>query len=385
MDAAPSHGAAQPLRRIRGLLRSVGKAAAIWACLCTIWLGPCRAAELATIIERGNVPGLAYAVVRGGKTAELGALGVRDRSTGAPVDENTVFEAASLSKPVFAYAVLQLVDSGVLSLDTPLARYAPGEIGGDAGASLVTVRDVLSHTSGLPNWRSWTSPLKTNFRPGSRFSYSGEGFVWLQRVVVAATGETLDAVMARLVFDPLGMTRSSYVWRPEFEADHAVPHQGLKPLAKARPATPVVAYSLHTTAADYARFLQAVLSGARLRRTTAGQWLHPQIELFQRCIECLASDAEQRDQHVAWGLGWGLEPQQGTFFHWGDNGGFKAFAAGSPAKRLAVIVFTNGSNGMAVMPEIIDRLMPGEHPAFAWLDYDRRTPAGGWLDWIWMP
>ena len=331
------------------------------------------------LLQNGNVPGLAFAVIRDGKIAELGAVGTRDRSTGAPVDPDTVFEAASLSKPVFAFAVLQLVDAGVLSLDTPLARYVPDYVRSDPRAAAVTVRDVLSHSSGLPNWSSWTTPLKTNFQPGSRFSYSGEGFAWLQRVVAAATGESLEDVMARLVFVPLGMTRSSYVWQADFEADHAVPHQGLKPRRKARPKSPVTAYTLHTTAADYGRFLEAVLSGARLEPATARQWLSPEIPLFQRCIECLKPDAAQSDQRVAWGLGWGLEPRQGNFFHWGDNGGFKAFATGSPARRSAVVVLTNGSNGMAIMPDIIGRLMPGEHPAFTWLNYDRRTPDGGWF------
>ncbi len=353
--------------------------------LCIALSGSSQAAELDKILERGNVPGLSYAVIRGGKIARLGAVGVRDRSTGVPVDENTVFEAASLSKPVFAYLVLQLVDSGVLSLDTQLADYAPDYVKGDPRAALVTVRDVLSHTSGLPNLGGLFTPLKTNFVPGSRFSYSGEGFLWLQRAVVAATGESLNDAMSRRIFGPLGMKHSSYVWRADFETNHAVPHQGLKPQTKARPATPMASYTLHTTAADYARFLEAVLSGAGLKRATAKQWLHPQIGLFQRCIECLGSDRAEADQHVSWGLGWGLEPAQKTFFHWGDNGGVKAFATGSPAKRTAVVVLTNGSNGMAVMPEIIDQLMPGEHPAFTWLNYDRSTPAGGWLDWVRLP
>jgi CubicO group peptidase (beta-lactamase class C family) len=354
-------------------------------CACT-WFylslfGQCQAADLEQLLKRGRVPGLAFTVIRDGKIADHGALGVRDMSTGTPVDENTVFEAASLSKPVFAYAVLQLVDSGVLSLDTPLAKYVPDYVKGDPRAASVTVGDVLSQTSGLPNWSGWMTPLKTNFVPGSRFSYSGEGFLWLQRVVVAATGESLNGAMSRLVFDPLKMRQSSYIWRPDFEADYAMPHDGLSPQKKSRPADPLVAYTLHTTAMDYARFLQAVLSGVRLKRATAERWLRPRIRLFQHCIECLGSDALDADQHVAWGLGWGLEPEQGSFFHWGDNGGFKAFAVGSPARRSAVVVFTNGSSGMAIMPEIIGQLMPGEHPAFAWLDYDR-NPASGWLGWL---
>lgn len=358
--------------------------AMIYAC---VWLGmtvtgQVQATALEELLEKGHVPGLSYAVIRDGKIEKVGALGTRDGATGAPVDENTVFEAASLSKPVFAYAVLRLVDSGVLSLDTPLSDYVPDFAKGDPRSATVTVRDVLSQSSGLPNWGNWITPVKTHFQPGSQFSYSGEGFVWLQRVVVAATGEPLEDVMGRLVFEPLQMKQSSYVWRADYEANHAVPHEGLGPRAKARPKAPVVAYTLHTTAADYARFLQATLSGIHLKPGTAKQWLRPQIELFQSCIECLNPNAAKSDQHVAWGLGWGLEPQQGTFFHWGDNGGFKAFTTGSPAKRSAVVVLTNGSNGMAIMPEIIGRLMPGEHPAFTWLNYDSSIPAEGWLGWL---
>jgi CubicO group peptidase (beta-lactamase class C family) len=364
-----------------GVNRAGTLAVCIW--LCAIGSSQGRAADLVPLLKDGRVPGLSFALIRDGKIVETKAVGVRDTSTGAPVDENTIFEAASLSKPVFAYAVLQLVDAGVLSLDTPLSKYVPGYVADDPRAATITVRNVLSQTSGLPNWRSKTNPLKTCFPPGERFSYSGEGFIWLQRVVEAATGESFNAVMARLVFDPLEMKRSSYIWRADFEADYARPHDAQPaPGDKARPSKPRSAATLHTTAADYARFLQAVLSGARLKPETAKQWLDPQIRLRQRCIQCISTDVQDGDQHVAWGLGWGLEPDQGSFFHWGDNGQFKAFVTGSPKDRSAVVVFTNGSNGMAIMPEVIDQLMPGDHPAFAWLNYSHNVSGGAWLDWL---
>jgi CubicO group peptidase (beta-lactamase class C family) len=175
--------------------------------------------------------------------------------------------------------------------------------------------------------------------------------------------------MARLVFDPLDMKRSSYIWRPDFAADYASPHDAQPaPGNKRRPAKPVVASTLHTTAADYARFLLAVLSGAGLKPETAKHWLDAQLRLHQRCIQCI-SDRQDGDQHVAWGFGWGLEPDEGSFFHWGDNDQFKAFVAGSPKDRSAVVAFTNGFNGMAIMPAIVNQLMPGKHPAFTWLNY----------------
>jgi CubicO group peptidase (beta-lactamase class C family) len=353
----------------------------IW--LCAIGSGQSVAADLEQLLRDGRVPGLSFAIIRDGKIVETKALGVRDTSTGTPVDGNTIFEAASLSKPVFAYAVLQLIDAGLLSLDIPLSMYVPNYVKDDPRAASITVRNVLSQSSGLPNWRSKTTLLKTYFPPGERFSYSGEGFVWLQRVVEKITGQSLNEVVTRLVFDPLEMRQSNYIWRTDFEADYAGPHDAQSaPGKKWRPAKPTSASSLQTTAADYARFMQAVLSGARLNPDTAKQWLDPQVRLRQHCIECLATDAQDADQHVAWGLGWGLEPDTGSFFHWGNNEGFKAFVAGSRADRSAVVVFTNGDNGMTIMPDVIGQLMPGDHPAFKWLDHSGTISASALFDWF---
>ena len=363
------------------VLRIAAASVCVW--LCAMAAGQGSTADLDQLLKDGRVPGLSFAVLRDGRIVETKALGLRDTSTGTPVDENTIFEAASLSKPVFAYAVLQLVDAGLLSLDTPLSTYVPNYVKDDPRAASITVRNVLSQSSGLPNWRSNSTPLKTYFPSGERFSYSGEGFVWLQRVVEKITGQPLNDVMTRLVFDPLDMRQSSYVWRVDFETDYARPHDAQPaPGDKSRPEKARSASTLHTTAADYARFLQAVLSGARLKPDTAKQWLDPQVRLRQRCIQCLSTDQPDADQHIAWGLGWGLEPDAGSFFHWGDNDQFKAFVIGSPKDRSAVVVFTNGFNGMAIMPDIIHQLMPGDHPAFLWLNYSKSVSGGGWLDWF---
>ena len=259
---------------------------------------------------------------------------------------------------MFAYAVLRLVDAGKLALDTPLSLHVPDYVADDPRAAAVTVRHVLSHTSGLPNWRSADLPLRTYFTPGERFRYSGEGFVWLQHVVEAVTGETLDTTLHRLIFEPLEMRRSSYTWQPAFEPNYADPHDAeAAPANKTKPSVPNTAASLQTTASDYARFLEAVLSGTGLSSDAARRWLEPQVHLD--------------NTQITWGLGWGLEPHSSTFFQWGDNdrGRFKAFAMGSPQERCATVVFTNGFNGMAIMPELIGKGLPGPHPAFAWLAY----------------
>ncbi len=331
-------------------------------------------ADLHALIGAAAVPGLSMAVVRRGEPPALTQAGVRNATTGQSVDTGTIFDAASLSKPVFAYAVLQLVDAGMLSLDTPLARLWPDYVADDSRAAAIKVRHVLSHSSGLPNWRSADAPLKTYFAPGERFSYSGEAFVWLQHAIEAATGEPIDALLRRLVFEPLQMRRSSYLWLSAFDADYADPHDAARvPDAKKKPTAVNTAASLQTTADDYARFLQAVLCGARLQPHTARLWLAPQVVLRHRCVQCLAANLPESDVGLAWGLGWGLEPRSGTFFQWGDNdrGRFKAFAIGSQQQGAASVAFSNGFNGMAIMPELIAETFPGPHPAFAWLNYPR--------------
>src|SRR5438445_3866389 len=161
-----------------------------------------------TLLKDGDVPGLSLAIVRDGRIELRRAYGVKDAASGTPVDADTVFEAASLSKPVFAYAVLKLADAGKLDLDAPVAKYLPGDYVDDPRQSAITARRVLSHTTGFPNWRPSGQPLKIHFAPGERFSYSGEGFVYLQKAVERLTGQTLDAVMKRLVFEPLHMASS---------------------------------------------------------------------------------------------------------------------------------------------------------------------------------
>jgi CubicO group peptidase (beta-lactamase class C family) len=352
-----------------------------WTCIVFGILGSTAAlcGDFDELIESAHVPGLSIAVIRNGAIAAPITVGKRDLAIGAPVEPDTIFEAASLSKPVFAYAVLQLVDGGILSLDTPLSTYVPDYVSADPRAASITVRNVLTHTTGLPNL-TWLriGPLKTHFQPGERFSYSGEAFVWLQQVVEKVTGEDLDSLMTRLVFNPLEMRHSSYVWRPQFEANYATPYDATffdtkSASSKQKPTKANAAFSLHTTAHDYACFLKAVLSGARLKPATAKLWLEPAVRLKQHCIECIDAGMPSSDQHIAWGLGWGLEPDQGTFFHWGDNGEFKAFVAGSVTKRTAVVVFANGANGMAVMPDMMHKLAPGDHPVFKWLNYPEAT------------
>jgi len=154
--------------------------------------------------EKDGVPGLAIAVIRGGKTIWLHGFGMKEVKTAQPVTAQTVFEAASLSKPVFTYAVLKLVEQGKLGLDVPLTTYLPKPfIAGDERLAKITARLVLSHRTGFPNWPGDDGSVSIYFTPGERFSYSGEGYIYLQRVVEKITGRPLNEYMTEAVFTPL--------------------------------------------------------------------------------------------------------------------------------------------------------------------------------------
>ncbi|HEV2764552.1 MAG TPA: serine hydrolase [Pyrinomonadaceae bacterium] len=331
----------------------------------------------ARVLREGEVPGAAVALVRGGRVVWRKGFGVKNARTKEPVDDSTVFEAASLSKPVFAYAVLKLAEQGKLDLDAPLSKHLPTPfVENDERLNLVTARMVLSHRTGFPNWRPGGQPLKIHFAPGQRFSYSGEGFVYLQKVVERLTGEPLDAFMRRTVFAPLGMSRSSYVWRDEYETLKAHAHDEAGGVAgRNQPREANAAASLQTTAEDYARFVAAVLRGEGLKGETAREMLRAQVWVNEGCgVVCLNPEgAPRQSQAIAWGLGWGLQRTGDgeTFWHWGDNGNVKAYVVASKKKRRGLVFFANSANGLSVVHEIVAEVFGAQQPALAWLDYER--------------
>jgi CubicO group peptidase (beta-lactamase class C family) len=166
-------------------------------------------------MEAGGVPGLAIALVQDRRVVWEAGFGVTNTLTGASVTENSVFEVASISKPVAAYAALKLVDSGALRLDKPLHEYfddpwLPRSDWGDQ----ITLRHVLSHTSGLSK-RLHPLDKAVYFQPGERFSYSNVGFQYLQAAVERVTDSPFEQVARGMVFEPLAMESSSFADRPD--------------------------------------------------------------------------------------------------------------------------------------------------------------------------
>lgn len=323
------------------------------------------------LMKKDGVPGLAIAVIRDEKTTWVHGFGIKEATTGHPVIVETVFEAASLSKPVFAYAVLKLVEQGKLGLDVPLTTYLPKPyIAGDERLVKITARIVLSHRTGFPNWRGDDGLLPIYFTPGERFSYSGEGYIYLQRVVEQITGKPLNEYMTEAVFAPLGMTSSSYVWRPDFDALTATGHDSDgKPAELWKPKEAGAASTLNTTARDYALFVEAVLNGKGLKLATLHEMETPQIALDPECRICIKREPKQLSKNLFWGLGWGIQHQDGSdvLWHWGDNGAFKCFVMADPKTKSGVVMFANSENGLEIAKPVIDEAMGTESLAFAWL------------------
>lgn len=297
----------------------------------------------------------AYAALGAGKPVAAVAL------AGQP---DAIFQAASLTKPVVALAALRLVQAGRLELDAPVSRYLPGgykhfhnalrRAPGDAFDLLpastlarVTVAQLLNHSSGFPNWSSGRLSFKSE--PGERWGYSGEGYVLLQNVIEAITQADLAGYLERHLFAPLGMGDTSLVWRDSFGARAVGGSMLLGIQQRVRFHSAVAASTLYTTAADYARFMAAVLADDAVLAL-----------ILSRTVET------DKPLGLRWGLGWGIEQSAGgpCIWQWGNNPGFRAFAMANVVSKGGFVVLTNSENGMPLAASIAHAILPAEHNAF---------------------
>jgi len=261
--------------------------------------------------------------------------------------------------------VAKFVSRGELDLDRPLIEYASedyvkkkflGPGFDDDRYKKITARMALNHSTGFPNLREGDT-ISIEFEPGQKFSYSAEAFYYLQTIMERISDQQLAELMRREIFEPLGLTKSSYVWQPEFEDNAAYRHdmmgecRGLKRHTRALgPA------SLQTTACDYARFLIAVMNGEGLNEQT-----HRDMLNFQ------STYSKEGNEGVDWGLGTGLERSDYGIgiWQWGDNTCAQAFYLVFPERKIGVVYFTNSFYGLALVKDIVDMAIGGEHPIMA--------------------
>lgn len=326
--------------------------------------------SLAERMEVYHVPGVSVAVVEGGRLVWAHAWGVRRAGGTAPVDTATLFQAASISKPVAALAALSLVQQDRLSLDADVNGYLRTWTLPDAEATRtekVTLRRLLSHTAGLTvhGFRGYASsedvpttvqvldgdgpansaPIRADLVPGSQWRYSGGGTTVAQLMMADVTGMSFDAFMRTTVLEPLGLRNSTYT----------------QPLPSGRAAN----------AASGHRSDGSVVEGewhTYPEQAAAGLWTTPS-DLARIAIEVQRAWHGESDRIItqataremltvvdgSYGLGFGIGDQEGepTFSHGGANEGFRAtFFAFRDGGRGAVIM-TNGDGGSGLASEIL--------------------------------
>lgn len=228
---------------------------------------------------------------------------------------------------------------------------------------------MLCHTTGFQDWRSASDPLRIHFTPGTKYSYSGEGYSYLQSVVtklaghedrnVCATYEASLKVCANdiadylkaNILDPFGMNSSRYVWNAKLAANMAQPHDrnGIPIPAAKSTATDAARYAaaggLMTTPTDYAKFLIEVINprpsdSFRLTKSSRDEMLRPQVMV-----------SSEPEYSIWWALGWRVvRTKHGHLIgHGGENPGFQCLTEASVAKRPGFVIMTNGENGVEVL------------------------------------
>ena len=337
----------------------------------TIPIGAAIDAEVSRIMTQTHAKGMAVAVIDRGEVGYVHAYGIRN-AKGDPLTTDTVMYGASLTKTVFAYAVLQLVDQGKLNLDTlikddldkPLPSYGPDpvfpnrygpykDLAGDPRWEKITPRMCLTHSTGFNNF--WfiepDQKLRIHFDPGTRFSYSGEGLILLQFVIEhgrKARGLGLDVGdLTRAIFDRLGMTRTSMVWRDEFAADLA---DGWNDQGQAqehdRRSKVRGAGSMDTTISDMAKFVAALVRGNGLSAASRAEMTKPQLHIttahqFPPFSPDLPVSEQRKDLHAGLGVIVFDGPQGHGFYKGGHDGQTANTMVCVEAGQRCVVILSN--------------------------------------------
>ncbi len=347
------------------------------------------------LMREARVTGLALAVIRDGRVAELRAYGLRDVEQALPLTPDTTMYAASLTKGAFAYAVMGLVQDGRLDLDRPIADYLPrplpeyekyADLAGDDRWRKLTARMLLAHTAGFPNFRFFTpqgydehAKLAFAFEPGSRFAYSGEGINLLQFVIEHGLGVDAGALMQTRVFDRFGMTSSGMTWRDAFAADMALGYdENGQSLGHKQRGAVRAAGSMDTTLRDFAAFLAGLSRGEGLDAAAREQLFGEQVRIHSvQQFPTLSTDttADNDPIALAYGLGWSVyrTPEGRAFFKGGHDDGTRNIAVCVRDGRDCLLLMSNSSNADGIFAYLIEhKLGPVCFPWYwqSYLPYD---------------
>lgn len=336
-------------------------------------------AEVARLMTATQAQGMAVAVVDAGQVVHVGAYGKRN-AAGEALRTDTVMYGASLTKAVFAYWVMQLVEEGKLDLDRPLAGYLDRplpeyssfltsyswqHLAGDNRWRLLTARMLLTHSSGFANF-AFLEPdrrLRIHFDPGTRYAYSGEGLLLLQFVLERGLGLDVGEAIQRRIFNRLGMDRTAMKWRADFRPNLA---DGWTTEGKVQPhderSKVRVAGSMDTTIADMARMAAGYINGVGLSAAGAAALTAPQLPIttasqFPTLQAELPPDKRRADLAAGLGVIVFDGPQGPGFFKGGhDDSTGNTWVCVKAGKRC-VVVLANDVRAEPAFPRLVEFIL----------------------------
>lgn len=347
-------------------------------------------AEAARLMAEGKIPGLAFAVIEHGQVVHVSAQGWRNVEKKLPLTSDTIMYAASISKAVFAQYVLMLVDDGKLNLDTPIKAYLPKplpaypryvDLASDPRWEKVTPRMLLTHTSGLADQRFYDPENKLRFDldPGTRYAYSGEGINLMQFVIDEGLGLKVGDEMNRRLFVPLGMTRSSMIWRDDFadnladgyHADGKFEEHDGRGSVKA-------AGSLDTSIHDLAQVTAAMVSGRGLSAWARAERTKPSFPIVSahQFPPLLAVDnPDNRKIGLAAGLGVVVfdGPQGHAFYKGGHNDITDNQMICVERGERCILLLTNSGVGARIFPPLVKAALGDVGMPWTW-EYSKVLP-----------
>ncbi len=304
-----------------------------------------------TYQEYYDIPGISLALIKNGEVAYHKTYGVKSTKTNDPVDAETLFEAASITKPVFGFLVLRMAEKEIIDLDKPLFEYLPfDELEVTPEYKKMTARHVLTHRSGLPNWGI---PLINT--PGTKYGYSGEGFEYLKRVVCKITGKDIERLLKEEVLDPLDLYHMEFKDSEALREVAAIGHQGSNPTYWSIPEEPGMAHSMHTEAKAFSKFAIALLKENGLNASTFKEM----VKIF---TEAPKEHWNHKDHREGAGLGVHIResPDGKVIGHGGNNGDFKCLFEVYQDLDMGYVVFTNSSMGDCLAGDLAEFLVEGK-------------------------
>lgn len=293
-------------------------------------------AKITNAMDSLNVKGMSIAVINNGKVVYNKGFGLADVERKVPVKKTTFFEAASLSKPVFCLFVLKLANEGKIDLDKPLYEYLPNENMADERYKKITARMVLSHTTGLPNW-SESKGMVLDSDPGTRFSYSGEAFVYLAKVIAKlhnVTLKDLDLIFQKAVAKEFKLNNFHFTITSAISDNLATAYQGNNPVRDDRDRTIFdPAGGLYASTESYSEFLVQLMNASFQYST-----------MFKPVITLQDDDLVRKYFGVSsWALGLAIENIDGTtnYWHGGNNLGYTNSFTINLDQKFGYVFFTN--------------------------------------------